>query len=212
MVSIKRILIGICGVFGTLSLLFTIGCGTTGNIIGGATGATAFGGTTPSHQIEQVYYLGVFDPQEQIDPTIYRVIVRGQAGAISNMNFGSGWVPARLVDSLSTHITFKDGKINIDDSNGENMSTLKTGRRLMMFGPEGFREAPKDHRLAIVMGASPENFFLAMDSVLGMVSETQENQRQEKLKEKLFEALFLVKNAKERLGDLNTEIEVYFSK
>lgn len=52
------------------------GCDTTGAIIGGIAGITVLAGLSPSNEIDQVYYLGVFDPQEQIPPTVYRVRVR----------------------------------------------------------------------------------------------------------------------------------------
>ena len=54
-------------------------------------------------------------------------------------------------------------------SNEDNKNALN--RRLIMFGPEGFREAPKNHRLVVVMGASPETFFNAVDRALGVVAE-----------------------------------------
>jgi hypothetical protein len=47
---------------------------------------------------------------------------------------------------------------------------LLTGRRLIMFGPEGFREAPKNHRLVVVMGSNPDKFFSAVDEALGEVA------------------------------------------
>ncbi|HQR16172.1 MAG TPA: hypothetical protein PKW52_13355 [Nitrospira sp.] len=49
------------------------------NIALGAAITTAVGAVIPGHDIEQVYYLGSFDPQEQIPPALYRVRVRGQA-------------------------------------------------------------------------------------------------------------------------------------
>lgn len=104
---------------------------------------------------------------------MYRVTVRGQASAISGMKFGSGWVHANLIDSLSTRVGFdKDSdrtSVQGGDEQGQLVS-LKTGRRLVMFGPEGFQEAPKDHRLVIVMGASPEAFFRALDQSFGIIS------------------------------------------
>jgi hypothetical protein len=45
-----------------------------------------------------------------------------------------------------------------------------------MFGPEGFREAPRDHRLVIVMGSSPQKFFSAVDSALGLVASVTQGQ------------------------------------
>ena len=56
--------------------------------------ATSFGGRAPTNEVQQIYYLGVFDPREQVPPTIYRVRVLGQAAAISRTRFASGWVPA----------------------------------------------------------------------------------------------------------------------
>src|SRR5688572_8621385 len=43
-----------------------------GALVGGA----IIGSQLPSSDIEQVYYLGVFDPQDQLPPTLYRVRVR----------------------------------------------------------------------------------------------------------------------------------------
>jgi len=127
----------------------------------------------PTSQVQQVYYLGVFDPRDQLPPTIYRVRVRGQASALNQTKFASGWVHSSLVDSLSSSGTYNAsvgelaGKLN---GNGSDRGLL-TGRRLLMFGPEGFREAPKDHRLVIVMGSDPQAFFGAVDSALGTVAE-----------------------------------------
>jgi hypothetical protein len=79
---------------------------------------------------------------------------------------------------------------------------------LMVFGPEGFREAPKDHRLVIVMGTSPENFFNAIDSSLGVISQAQEKQRNDALEQPLFKALLATKGERERLQDLRKDIEI----
>ena len=49
-------------------------------------------------------------------------------------------------------------------------AALETGRRMMLFGPEGFRAAPADHRLAVVMASDPSAFFEAIDSALGQLS------------------------------------------
>lgn len=154
----------VLGVFVFFPLL---GCGSLPeNIALGAAGVTAVAARTPAQEIEQIYYLGVFDPQEQVKPEVYRVRVRGQASIMSGMDFGSGWVPASIIDALGSSISFKDGKVVIDKSGQDFGATFLTGRKLMLFGPEGFREAPKDHRLVIVMGASPEKFFNAMDQSL----------------------------------------------
>ncbi|KAB2836090.1 MAG: hypothetical protein F9K48_02770 [Candidatus Brocadia sp.] len=179
------------------------------NVTIGTVATTAVGARSPTHEIEQIYYLGVFDPQEQLPPSVYRVRVHGQASFISFMRFASGWVRADLIDSLGTGIEFeKNGEgIKITKGDESMLSSLKTGRRLVLFGPEGFREAPKDHRLAIVMGSSPENFFKAIDESIGVVSEVMAEQGNTKLSQLLFEALAKIKNERERLSDLKNDIK-----
>lgn len=140
---------------------------TAGAVIGGVTVA---GAQIPTDEIEQIYYLGVFDPQEQLPPTIYRVTVRGQSSFLNSSKFASGWVHAGLIDSLSSRAS--DTGIGATDFPGTGQAPnaddlLKVGRRLVMFGPEGFREAPKDHRLVVVMGGDPKAFFDAVDLALG---------------------------------------------
>lgn len=160
----------------------TAGCSTTGAIVAGVVGVTVVGGQSPANELDQIYYVGVFDPQDQVPPQIYRLTVRGQASSFSNMKFGSGWVHASLIDSLETRATFdsdtgvpqiQTGRDGGKDDNNKPLPGIKTGRRLMMFGPEGFREAPRHHRLVIVMGASPQKFFQAVDSSLGLISRVQ---------------------------------------
>jgi hypothetical protein len=191
---------------------FANGCSTEGAIIGGAIGATAVLGSTPGHQLEQVYYLGMFDPQEQVPPTVYRVTVRGQASSFSLMKFGSGWVPANLVDSLNTRMSFgnasKSNTIQFQKGSPQEMAALKTGRRMVMFGPEGFREAPTDHRLVIVMGASPEEYFKAMDSVLGDISQAQSELSQSKVKDIFIQTVLSIKDEQGSLKDLKHKVEL----
>jgi hypothetical protein len=108
-------------------------------------------------------------------PTIYRIRVQGQASALSRTAFASGWVRADLVDSLSGKIDTEGGNVRISgnkttpvgqaDANGTDLN-----RRLIMFGPEGFREAPRNHRLVVVMGSSPDSFFSSVDRALGVVA------------------------------------------
>ncbi len=153
------------------------GCATPAQTTALALGvATAVGAYSPDREIEQVYYLGVLDPREQVDPTIYRIRIHGQASFLSGVKFASGWVPAPLVDSLT-------GRLELDaDASGDiqtfhpaatNRVALNTGRRFWSFGPEGFRENPKDYRLVIVMGGSPDKFFSAIDNALGQVRAAQ---------------------------------------
>jgi hypothetical protein len=169
------------------------------NIALGAAVTTAVGAVIPGHDIEQVYYLGSFDPQEQVPPALYRVRVRGQASIISWMRFGSGWVPAELIDSLgsSGEINKADGQIVFTKAGNEQLSKLKIGRRLMQFGPEGFREVPKEHRLVIVMGSDPENFFAAMDEALGSFVQAKVDQDNNALNRLLFEAMTTLKAEKQ---------------
>ena len=172
-------------------------------------GALLAAAGAPGAEIEQIYYLGVLDPQEQVPSTVYRVRVHGQASAISFTSFASGWVRASLIDSLGSSIGAdkETGDISITNTADADFGSLKTGRRLVLFGPEGFREAPKDHRLVIVMGASPEKFFKAMDESLGIVAEVKAEQRATSLQTELFQALIQVKGERERLDDLMRDIE-----
>lgn len=181
-----------CWLLLPLAMSLTSGCSTLPESIALASVVTtAVGSMIPGHDIEQVYYLGSFDPQEQVPPALYRVRVRGQASFISWMRFGSGWVPAEVIDSLgsSVEINKATGKIEITKAGNEQLSKLAVGRRLMQFGPEGFREVPKDHRLVIVMGSSPEKFFKAMDEALGAVSQAKADQDNNALNRLLYEAM-----------------------
>ncbi|MCZ6772113.1 MAG: hypothetical protein O7G83_09035 [Proteobacteria bacterium] len=189
--------------------LATTGCDSLqGNITLGVVGATVVGGQAPTHEIEQIYYLGVFDPQDQLPPQVYRVRVHGQSSFLNATKFASGWVPADVIDSLGTSIGFnkKSGRIEITKGDKDELSKLKTGRRLVMFGPEGFREAPAGHRLVVVMGASPEAFFGAIDETLGIVAQAMQQASQgektAELDRKLFEALTRMKSERERLDRL----------
>jgi hypothetical protein len=137
----------------------------------GAVASVVVGGHLPSSSIRQVYYLGVFDPREQLPPTIYRVRVQGQASALALAKFASGWVRAELVDSLSGQVPLPGDHPGGDTTQVELDKGALGGRRLVMFGPEGFREAPRNHRLVIVMGANPEGFFSAVDQALGVVAQ-----------------------------------------
>lgn len=185
-------------------------CGSTAQNVGlGALlGATAFGSYSPNNEIEQTYYLGVFDPQEQLPPTVYRVRVHGQASFISRTKFASGWVPANVIDSLGTNLKFdKDsGRVSIEKDDGD-LVALKTGRRLMLFGPEGFREAPPNHRLVIVMGSSPQEFFSAIDESLGIVAQATQGRVGPGMDRRLFEVLVAIKSERELIERLITATE-----
>jgi hypothetical protein len=187
------------------------GCGTfAGDVALGAAGVTLLGARSPWHEIEQVYYLGVLDPHEQVPEAVYRVTVKGQASAMSNTKFGSGWVPASFIDSLTTGVRF-DARRGGDESpvltgGADKMESIKTGRRLVLFGPEGFREAPRDHRLVIVMGTSPEAFFEAMDTAIGQFSEVQIERDNSGVQRRIFEALIQLKADRQRFSDFDRKL------
>jgi hypothetical protein len=143
------------------------------NQLAGVAGVVALG-HSPTTELVQTYYLGVFDPQDQLPPALYRIRVRGQASALNRTEYASGWVPAQVIDSLTDGVKMSDkDPLKIDPLQGKNQeaSSFQVGRRLMLFGPEGFREAPKNHRLAIVMGSSPDVFFDSVNTALGTIAQ-----------------------------------------
>lgn len=163
------------GAFGLLA-----GCANSAANYTLGVGSTAALGHTPTTNIAQTYYLGVFDPREQLPATIYRIRVQGQASALSTTAFASGWVRADLVDSLSGQIALDKNQVKLGDdpvnlvAREEDKGALN--RRLIMFGPEGFREAPKNHRLVVVMGSNPQTFFSSVDRALGVVASVTQSQ------------------------------------
>lgn len=181
-----------------------------GNIALGVVGATALGARTPSNEIEQTYYLGVFDPQEQLPPQLYRVRVHGQASAISSTKFASGWVPAALVDSLGSSV--QPGKAGTTGENNGLASQIKTGRRLVMFGPEGFREAPADHRLVVVMGSNPQAFFNSIDTTLGDIAAVRGAQRADALGSELLQAMLELRTEQAAIAEIGADTKIIKAK
>jgi hypothetical protein len=168
---------------------------------------------SPAQEIEQTYYLGVYDPQGQIPPAVYRLRVHGQASLISRVQFGSGWVPAGLVDTLGSDFSFaKEGGLTLTQAPDGITANLSTGRRLVMFGPEGFRDAPADHRLVIVMGQSPEEFFRGVDEAMGKLAQATSAARDRDLERKLLRAMIDLEHEGQRLGDLAKDVELAFAK
>lgn len=207
-ISRFRQVLGLLSVAG-LACITLPGCSSWECNVALAAGITALGAQSPSNEIQQVYYLGVFDPQGQLPPSVYRVRVRGQASFISATKFASGWVPAKVIDSLGTHVSFNgnSGQVEFQQDESAKLVSLTTGRRLMMFGPEGFREAPRDHRLVVVMGSSPEAYFQAVDQTLGMASQARHEQRDEAVSRLLLEATTQAYSEQRRLADLRADIE-----
>lgn len=193
------------------------GCGSAvGNVALAEGGVTLLGGETPSQELDQVYYLGVFDPQEQVPEAVYRLTVRGQASIYSSMRFASGWVPAKFVDALSTQIGSSSDPTTrpvVDKGDTEMLANLKPGRRLMLFGPEGFREAPADQRLVIVMGASPEAFFKAIDLSLGALAQAQaqraQGQEAQQVSSAMTQALADAKSQQQSFIQLQSRVNSY---
>jgi hypothetical protein len=186
------------------------GCETAaGNIALGAIGATVVNSRSAGAELEQIYYFGVFDPQDQLPPTVYRVRVHGQASTFSFTKFASGWVRADVIDSLGTSVAFeRNGAAPIiTKAADDELATIQTGRRLVLFGPEGFREAPKGHRLVIMMGTNPEKFFEAIDSSLGAVAEAQAGQRTQALDRTLFQELVRMRAERDGLEVVRRDVE-----
>lgn len=183
------------------------GCGTAWPYVGGAVGATVLGGSAPTQELDQIYYVGMFDPMEQVPPSVYRITVRGQGSFISNVKFASGWVPAVLADSLGSSIGFNaDGKLGITQPGADDMSKLKLGRRMVMFGPEGFMEAPADHRLCIVMGGDPSAFFNAISAGLGEVARVQREENTSAASLGIMQEYVRVQSEYDRLRDLRENL------
>lgn len=187
------------------------GCATPTQTAGLAMGGvTLFGARTPAQELEQIYYVGVFDPEEQIPPTVYRLTVRGQASAFSQTRFASGWVPAGVIDSLNGRVGLEatgNGEVQFAQTNSAYNAQLKTGRRLMMFGPEGFREAPADHRLVLVMGADPRKFFEMMDGAAASISGVAVERGNAALEKQLLEALLAASRSREGLRKFSESVD-----
>jgi hypothetical protein len=139
----------------------------------GAAAVLGAGSVIPGTGLEQTYYLGVFDPAEQIPESFYRVQVRAQASVFNTTRYASGWVPAGLIDTLSSRLDF-DSTGGVTSSGSCQDCLFEPGRRQVLFGPEGFREAPANHRLVILMGSTPEVFFDAVNDVLGDLGDVRD--------------------------------------
>lgn len=190
------------------ALLLLVGCATPeGSFALGAAGATLLGGASPSHEIEQTYYLGIFDPREQLPPLIYRVRVRGQASFISRMRFASGWVRAELIDSLGSNVALNqaDGTITFA-KDSEYTEKIKTDRGLVLYGPEGFREAPRNHRLVIVMGTDPDGYFSAMDQALGQYAQHNAEVRESAVLSTLLQGQVDANKDRAQIAQLNEKL------
>lgn len=206
----KRFFRAIYSAVGVVALsLFGAGCATpaeTAGLAGGLSiGAAA---VTPTHELEQVYYVGVFDPDEQIPHSVYRLRVHGQSSPLNNVQFASGWVPAELIDSLGSRVSINPNAqtgATIQAAATGQEANLEVGRRMMMFGPEGFRQAPAGYRLVIVMGADPSKFFDAVDQALGDSSQATAQQGNAATQVKLFGEFQAIVSSRQKLDGLKIQ-------
>lgn len=208
---------------GVLCLTFVLSGCKREEIAAGIVGGGIVAATTPSNDLRQIYYLGVIDPAGQLPPTLYRVVVKGQAGTGSSMRFASGWVPAYLIDSLNTRLIFdkneKRPKVVFDRPgdcgdgarSSEPDCLLKevfgSGRRSVQFGPDGFDVAPEDHRLAIVMGSDADAFFQAIDESLAFLTGGAVEQDRARIRAQINELLLSLKSEEAELNRIETEGE-----
>jgi hypothetical protein len=178
-----------------------------------AAGATLAGAYSPSQEIEQTYYVGVFDPTEQLPQAVYRLTVHGQASLLSSVHFASGWVPAPLIDGLGARIGFGDnGNVSITAAQGQGDAArsgagIGAGRRLMMFGPEGFREAPKDQRLVIVFSASPEKFFESVGDSMQAIVKVEQEKRDSSATQRILQELVRLQDEQRQLLELRQRLD-----
>ena len=77
----------------------------------------------------------------------------------------------------------------------------------MLFGPEGFREAPANHRLVIVMGSSPDKFFGAIDQSLGVIAQATQGSTDGELDKLLFQALTRARTERTQMEELAQDIK-----
>ena len=158
---------------------------------------------SPTNELEQTYYLGVFDPQGQVPLQMYRIRVHGQA-SLGSTKFASGWVPASVIDTLNLQAV--DNESNVVGL-GEQGESFLTGRNLVAFGPEGFREVPQNHRLVMIMGHKADEFFKAVSESLGAVSDAKHQIGTTEVNHELFQALNDLLREKLRLQSLATASE-----
>lgn len=203
-------------VIAALVIVSIAGCATTAQNVGlGLGAATVAGSRSASSELQQTYYLGSFDTYGQIPPQVYRIRVHGQASLLGFTKFASGWVPAQLADSLGGGINFKDNTAETQLTSADSSqaaaitsSRLITGRRLILFGPEGFREAPANYRLVIVMGSDPSAYFDGVSNALGGLAQANYDKNNQALDRMLFESLVTLHGEDQQLRELSQEVNI----
>lgn len=142
-------------------------------------------GACVSQDFRQVYYLGVYDPNEDVTQQLYRVSIQGDTAWYSTVKYASGWAPAEAVDALTGTLTQDQAGVRLG---GEGRDVrLPPGRSLMLYGPEGFRIVPQDHRLVLVMSSDPSEFFKQVQLIAGAKVEADLSGEREVLLELLQE-------------------------
>ncbi len=142
-------------------------------------------GACASQDFRQVYYLGVYDPNEEVTQQLYRVSIQGDTAWYSTVKYASGWAPADAVDSLMGTVTQEKAGLRIRTEGGD--VRLPPGRSLVLYGPEGFRIVPQDHRLVLVMSSDPSEFFKQVQLIAGAKVEADLSGEREVLLELLQE-------------------------
>jgi len=86
-------------------------------------------------------------------------------------------------------------------------SALQAGRRLVLFGPEGFREAPRDQRLVIIMGTDPSKYFAAVNKVLSKTTTNSTTQPDPNLSAKILAGLVDSEGQTAMIGQLLKDLD-----
>jgi len=110
-------------------------------------------------KVRTTHYLASFDPEDQVPPELYKIQIRGDASAFSNVKYGSGWVPASQADLLEVDVRQNDqGRVEITGNSAKGVS-VTARRRFFEIGPAGVSTQPQDGRFVVVMSANPDYFF-----------------------------------------------------
>ena len=95
--------------------------------------------------------------------------------------------------------------MSVSQDDTTKVSLEGAGRGLILFGPEGFREAPRKHRLVVIMGASPEDVEQAFSSALGSVAKVKFGQSGGSLDRELFSLMLDLGKERDQLKAIGGE-------
>jgi hypothetical protein len=116
---------------------------------------------TATH-VETVHYIGVFDPAQQVAQELYKVTITGDSGALSDVKYGSGWVPAAQADLLRSRLHFDDSGAVQQSGTKTDELDVRANRLFFEIGPLGVSKEPENGRFVIVMSSNPDFFFQKM--------------------------------------------------